>query len=236
MRFTVAVGVVLVGLTASCCVARGSRVRVPKGSRRVEELKLGDEVVCVDPETGERHVARLCGIRSSRRECLAFTVGAATLRCTSDHPLYDPDTRTWAPAGDWALGRRAALAHVPEDETAPLERVSVVAGLAVTLDEVFDLTVDHPLHNFVAEGLLVHNKSRPVQCDDKTVLDAATCSESCEAGETPTRGGCRQPKGYFCLCGLADGGLVERPFRFTDIVNAGTNAGESTDAGVRDGG
>ncbi|MDX2011077.1 MAG: Hint domain-containing protein [Myxococcaceae bacterium] len=216
-------------------------MRVPRGSRRVEALKLGDEVVCVDPETGERHVAQLCGIRSSRRECLALTVGAATLRCTSDHPLYDPDTKTWAPAGDWALGRRTALMHVPEDGAASLVRVPAVAGLAVTLDEVFDLTVDHPLHNFVAEGVLVHNKSYAVRCVEGEAVSVQSCTErpSCAAGETPMQGVCRgrPPSVPWCQCGLPDGGFVERPLGGFEVnADPGMDAGVTVDAGMRDGG
>lgn len=64
MRFTGAVGVMLSGLSA----ARGRRVRMRTGTRAVEEVRLGDEVLCVDPETGERVVARVSAIRSSRRD------------------------------------------------------------------------------------------------------------------------------------------------------------------------
>lgn len=39
--------------------------------------------------------------------------------------------------------------------TALVQQREVAAGVA----EVFDLTVQHELHNFVAAGLLVHNKS-----------------------------------------------------------------------------
>lgn len=41
-----------------------------------------------------------------------------------------------------------------------VERVSTFAGI----HEVFDLTVDHPLHNFIAAGVLVHNKQNTAYC------------------------------------------------------------------------
>ena len=166
---------------SACCVAGGSRVRVSTGSRCVEELKLGDEVECVDPETGERRAARLCGIRSSWHECLSLTVGAATLRSASDHPLHDPNTKTWAP------GRCAALVHVPEDAGAPLERVSVAVGLAVVLDEEFGLTVGHPLHNSVTEGELAHD-GRESSAQTQAQILTPACAAAAESPKPPRRG------------------------------------------------
>lgn len=48
--------------------------------------------------------------------------------------------------------------------------------------DVFDLTVDHPLHNFVANGVLVHNKEGFPVCalvDGGTAKhdDACTCTD-----------------------------------------------------------
>ncbi len=178
----------------------------------MESLKLGDEVLCVDPETGERAVARLSGIRTSRRECLEFSLGESTLRCTADHPLYDPEAKVWADAGDWALGRRTVLLRVPEDDEAPLERLRPMANAVVRLQEVFDLTVDHPLHNFVADGVLVHNKSPPRPCNAQTVVPASSCEqmEACAPNEVAVQGGCRMPGGVFCGCSQPDGGFVTR--------------------------
>jgi hypothetical protein len=248
MRLTLAVGVTLAGLSASCCVARGSRIRVRRGTKPVESLKLGDEVLCVNPETGERVVARLSGIRVSRRECFEFGIGDATLRCTADHPLYDPDAKVWADAGDWVLGRRSSLLRVPDDDEAPVEHVQPITSAVAGLDEVFDLTVDHPLHNFVADGVLVHNKRPPSPCNAQTVIPASSCEElqACAPNETAVQGGCRMPGGIFCGCAQPDGGFVTRspgdnPVpqpTLPDFHAAGDGGQDSgvTDAGSRDGG
>jgi hypothetical protein len=176
----------LVGAAAlaasSClfCVARGSRVRTPRGERLIEELAVGDEVLCVDPVTGVLVAAALREVRSAVRECVSLSFAGVELVVTSDHPLYCPATREWAPAGDWALGRRTQLLHVDGETVAPVavERVSAFAGVRT----VFDLTVEHPLHNFVANGALVHNKSRVQQCDVETVSMRAetTCGQSAD--------------------------------------------------------
>jgi hypothetical protein len=141
------------------CVARGARVRVPGGTRPIEELTPGDDVICVDPHSGELVVTPLVAVRSARRECVQLSVGTLTLTLTSDHPVYCPQTDQWAPAGDWALGNRTQLLEVTTEGVRPVEVTQVRTYCGV--HEVFDLSVDHPLHNFVANGLLVHNKKHP---------------------------------------------------------------------------
>ena len=46
----------------SSCVARGARVRVPKGTLPIEELNVGDEIVCVDPDSGTQVVTKISAI------------------------------------------------------------------------------------------------------------------------------------------------------------------------------
>jgi hypothetical protein len=160
------------------CVARGSRIRVPGGTRLIESLQVGDEVLCAEPGTGALHVTRVTAMRRTRRECVRL--GPLTL--TADHPVYSPSDSSWAPAGDWALGTRTDLL-VFETERAqakPVERSQREAGV----HEVFDLTVEHPLHNFIAEGILVHNK-QPAPCfTDAGLSTGASCS--CSDGGAST--------------------------------------------------
>jgi hypothetical protein len=171
----------------SLCIARGARVRVPLGTKPIEDLRVGDEVVCVDPKTGEHLTTRITHIRSARRECVALKFEDRELICTSDHPIYSPEDGTWAPAGDWALGRRALLA------------VSTGTGLVhmkvhsrridASIHEVFDLTVEHALHNFVANGVLVHNKTVP-RCPDGCCTDGGTTNLVCAAEPAPADDRC----------------------------------------------
>lgn len=142
------------------CIARGALVSTPRGKRRIEDLVVGDLVWCIDPESGERVEAPLVQVRSAKREIMRIEGEGFSLRCTTDHPLYDPVAKEWSAAGDWVLGKRTALLRVEDGARPSVVQVStrlVSDGLA----DVFDLSVDHPLHNFVADGVLVHNKSPP---------------------------------------------------------------------------
>jgi hypothetical protein len=105
----------------------------------------------------------------------------------------------------WVLGKRSALLWVPEADDAPLERVVVEGGSTVSLEQVFDLTVDHALHDFVANGLLVHNKSPPITRCNPDAGPPTTCA--CAAGFTsnPT---CDE--GYLdCQCSRSDAGVSD---------------------------
>ncbi len=152
------------------CIARGAKVKTPRGEVNVEDVAVGDEVIVVDPETLEQHVGRVTHVRTAKRECGRLD----QLRLTSSHPLYDPEKHEWAPAGDWLLGVRNVL-QTTEAPTR-VERAERFVGV----DDVFDLTVDHPLHTFVADGVVVHNKPALQQrcVDDAGVSleDAAPCA------------------------------------------------------------
>lgn len=182
-------GAVLAGTVgcgpATSCVARGARVRTPKGERAIEDLAVGDEVLCVEPTTGAVATARLVAVQRATRECVALRLGDAALTLTSDHPVYCPDTGEWAPAGDWALGHRRHLLRVEAAgvRVVAVQEVSTFDGL----HEVFDLTVDHPLHNFVANGVLVHNKSIRATCND-TAGNRVYAGEVCTCADGTTTG------------------------------------------------
>jgi hypothetical protein len=142
----------------SCwCVARGTKVSTPRGPRRVEELAVGDELIAVNPDTGERAPTVLVAVRAAQRECGALRVAGSTLTVTSDHPLFDPGTGRFHPAGDWLTGARTQLLTF---DGARLREVAVDGRQAfVSVEQVFDLSVAHAWHTFVAEGVVVHNKS-----------------------------------------------------------------------------
>lgn len=157
----------LVSCGPSSCVARGTLVWTPRGKRPIEELIEQDTVWCVDPATGERVASPITAIARATREVMRLGGDDFSLTCTTDHPLYDPVDKTWASAGDWVLGLRSSLLFVPEDGAVP--RVVTVSAREVSagVSEVIDLTVMHSLHNFVAAGVLVHNKSIRIACESQ---------------------------------------------------------------------
>jgi hypothetical protein len=154
-------------------------VSTPSGPRRVEDFVVGDLLITVDPLTGESAVTRVTHILTSQRECGALTFGDSTLTVTSDHPLFDPNTRQFHPAGDWLTGARVRLLAFDGEGTRAIE-VSA-RQMFVSVSQVFDLTVEHAWHTFVAEGLVVHNKTdagveRSCDLPDAGLIIAGTVS------------------------------------------------------------
>ncbi len=193
----------------STCIGEGTLVDTPSGARRIEDLEVDDVVIAVDPASGDREAARVQAIRSSVREVFSLQGGA--LLVTADHPLFDPMSGTFHPAMDWLTGRRSTL-MAASSSWAGVQTVTEHAPAG--LHEVFDLTVDHRWHTFVAGGLVVHNKSfagcsdengspvthdEPCSCGDGGVPGYRRCERNSLTG--PTSSPCTR-------CGLlVDGGL-----------------------------
>lgn len=175
-RTLVAAAAVLGALGCSSCISRGTFVRTPRGPRKIEELVIGDALFSLDPLTGKTAETVLVAVRSATRECVQLEFPGATLIATSDHPLYDPDDGTWAAAGDWVLGKRTSLMRFDGERTEAM-KVGAVSSYA-GLHEVFDLSVKSELHNFIANDVLVHNKS-PIEptCQDPTGQTVQAFSE-----------------------------------------------------------
>jgi hypothetical protein len=122
---------------------------------------VGHDVIAVDPQTGATCQTRLVAMVKSTRECGTLGFRDRRLLVTSDHPIFDPMERRFAPAGDWLLGKRTHLAEVTATGLVAIRIDSV--QVFSRIEDVFDLTVEHPWHTFVAETVLVHNK-QPAGC------------------------------------------------------------------------
>jgi hypothetical protein len=108
---------------------------------------------------------------------------------TADHPLYDPLARGFFPAGDWLLGLRTHLLEISDGRSSTPVRVEAFEAFT-RLDEVFDLTVAHEWHTFIAEGIVVHNK-QPANC---SIPDGGSTNGGTPPELRPT-------------CSCADGGV-----------------------------
>jgi hypothetical protein len=134
-------------------------VDTPDGPRPIEGLRVGDIVRAIDTATRMFVDAPVVRVTSSRRECVALLVGDVWLRCTPDHPLFDPDSNGFRPAGLWIEGRARRVLRVVDGVTmeVDVEHAKIDGGM----EDVFDLTVGGAHPTFVAAGVVVHNKTVP---------------------------------------------------------------------------
>ncbi|MBI4241520.1 MAG: hypothetical protein HY613_07365 [Candidatus Rokubacteria bacterium] len=141
----------------SGCIAAGVHVRTPAGERPIESLSIGERVVSYDEKTGRPSEARvLRRLDHGEAPTLSFRLAdGRTLLVTAVHPLYDPDARSYRAAASWSVGERLSVATA--EGLAPAAIVAIEPG---PRRRVFDITVDGPFENFLAAGVLVHNKPK----------------------------------------------------------------------------
>ncbi|MEZ4453602.1 MAG: hypothetical protein R3B09_29370 [Nannocystaceae bacterium] len=155
----------------ACCVASDTRVRTTGGTRAAGSLGVGDRLLSLELGSGRLVERTIVQVRRATRECVSLAWRGGELRCTADHPLYDPDGGLYRPAGDW-ISRGARRLLTCTGETPEVVEV-VAAEVFAGVHEVVDLSVDDEPHNFVAGGVVVHNKSIvPPASDGGDWLDA----------------------------------------------------------------
>lgn len=140
------------------CFPAGTRIETPDGPKAIETLRPGDRAFAVDPASGELIVTRVAAnSRASGKKLLsAVLADGREVRATEEHPFWDPDAGEYRPLGKWRPGQRMLARSAPGAPFAPVALVRLEE--APGEHEVFNLTIEHANHNYVAEGFVVHNK------------------------------------------------------------------------------
>lgn len=135
------------GSGVSCFVA-GTMITTPDGDRPIEELKVGDVVLTWDfllEQPVETKVVDTF-VHVNRATLYLNTLGG-NVQTTAEHPFWTG--REWVEAGDLCSGQTIVGLH------GPWNVLSCAPGALAT---VYNIHVDHPDHNYFADGFLVHNK------------------------------------------------------------------------------
>jgi hypothetical protein len=141
---------------ATCFIAGTPITLASGGTKPIEEIEVGDEVLSYDTTTGTKvsgHVAQLFVHPHTRR--LARLNGIVT---TPEHPFYV--SGSWVAAGALSIGDNLSLATITDRVLGPgtlaTERAS---ELLLMTDDVttynFEVAV---FHDYFAGRYLVHNK------------------------------------------------------------------------------
>ncbi|MEV6957584.1 polymorphic toxin-type HINT domain-containing protein [Streptomyces sp. NPDC051183] len=172
MRMLRAAGFTLKGLLgkSGCkCFPSGTRVLMGDGSaRRIEEIRVGDQVRATDPLTGAsatrtvtRHIAT-----EDDKHFNELTVetdqGRRKLTATFEHPFWSPTVKRWLEAGQLRAGEDLL--------TASGETVRVIENRSYNQHaRTYNLTVEELHTYYVIAGttpLLVHNADCDVLAPD----------------------------------------------------------------------
>lgn len=146
------------------CIAATMLVRTRRGEIAAGSIAVGDRVESVDVSRGVVVEGMVVHVRKAVRECVALRWRDGELMCTPEHPLFSPERGDYRPASDWITGEaRYLLVRIGDSvEDVAVEAVEKFAGV----HEVVDLCLAAEPRNFVAAGVVVHNKSPPSALDD----------------------------------------------------------------------
>lgn len=137
------------------CFLPGTLVTLADGSTKpIEDIEVGDKVLGMNPSTGI--VASQTVVRTMERESIDYRrlqIGDRTLRVTDEHPFY-------VGGGEYIEAKRLLpgdIVYVWNDE-------SFDPAMVFMNEYVADRATVHNIetdghHNFIADGVLVHNKS-----------------------------------------------------------------------------
>lgn len=166
-----------------CFVGR-TRVRTPSGDRKLEDLRVGDEILAWDPDTGALAVRKVVAILAHPpTETFALDAGDAHVEgVTKSHPLWVASRSAWVEVGALALGDVLTVLERGGERVAT--RVLEAIRPTGRREPVFDISVEGPEHTFFADDVLVHNKSVAPECHpDCPWYDAGRDGAATDAGD-----------------------------------------------------
>lgn len=151
----------VVGCSEDSCFVAGTRVRCLDGDRPIEDLAVSDSVLAFDVVEGRTIVGRVAAIhRALVSEVRTIVAGSVRMRgVTRAHPIYEAGRRAFVPASELRVGDRLLV-----DGNEAVVSSIVAHELAEPRIAVFNLTVADAPPTFIADGVVVHNKSSVIDC------------------------------------------------------------------------
>lgn len=132
------------------CFIAGTKVLMSdKSLKNIEDVEVGDQVVSYDTENKEFVVASVThALHHHERPQPYYLVMNCQLKVTPNHPMYI--NGEWIEAGEIKIG----------DVSVNSEGEGSIIHLIERVDErlvIYNIHTDHDVHNYFADGYLVHN-------------------------------------------------------------------------------
>ncbi len=192
------------------CFPAGTLVVTENGSERIEEVEAGEEIACLDTQSGEWDICRVARrlTHEYQGSIVELTIDEETIEATGNHPIWvvagegleerpvPVDAGADAYDGEW-YGRWVQAADVQVGDVVATVGggEATVCGVAVTYGEleVFNLEVEtHRTYAVGDTGVLVHNKGVYVGAGRKAAGGGAVLRGTNEAGQVTSRGSWRR--------------------------------------------
>ncbi len=154
------------------CFVDGTPVWTPSGKVPIERVKTGDLVYSVDPASFALVPKKVLGTETKVvDDVLSVSLSnGTTLRATPIHPFLDVRTGRFEPIGKMKAGDEVAVLAGPALDGAAEEpegfmpdaetdvRITSISRLPSRPTVVHNLHVEGPYHDYIVDGVLVHNK------------------------------------------------------------------------------
>ncbi len=135
------------------CFVAGTKILTPRGSKPIEQLKLGDVVQSWDIVKQKMIQSRVVQtFKHYSKPTLWLVTSAGSVSTSSVHPFWTD--HGWVEAGNLRPGTRVL------DERGKFQ--TVLFTMKGGSRDVYNIQVDEVNHDYFANGLLVHNK---IPCD-----------------------------------------------------------------------
>jgi len=140
---------------AACSFSGATLVLMADGTTKpIEEIKVGDEVVAADPETGERGTRTVTQVWAHRDELVTLELDGQVVTTTEDHPFWNDTDRQWQRADELGGGETVSTADGRRVRVHGIRPATTHSALA------YNITVDDIHTYYVVAGgtsVLVHN-------------------------------------------------------------------------------
>ena len=155
---------------AVCSFSGDTEVVMGDGTTKsIEQIKIGDEVVAHDPETGDQGNRRVSHVWVHDDTLVELNIGGEVLVTTEDHPFWNATDKAW---------QRADILD-PGDLVLAIDGTTLpVVGLDWTTtrnDTAYNLTIED-IHTYYVEvggsTVLVHNVCSKIKADKRLVKEA----------------------------------------------------------------
>ncbi len=130
------------------CFLKGTPILMADGSfRPIEKVKVGDNVLAFDEESGELKPDKVTEFFEHTTE--KYLIINGRLKVTDNHPVYS--NGKWVEAGELKVGDKLVSAKGEAETITSIKEVKRKA-------KVYNLEVN-PYHTYIAGGIVVHNKT-----------------------------------------------------------------------------
>lgn len=142
------------------CFTGSSRVLTPSGEREISALRPGDSIFSLDLSSGQLTLNRVKGLHRfvMGDKMSVRTASGARVQVNPRHHIYNADRGVWMPIGEMRVDTQ--LLRVKFDGQQFAVGPDAISDLKweSEREDLFDLELESSPHNFMVDGVLVHNR------------------------------------------------------------------------------